>query len=354
MPVLRWLQHGSAKFVASLKLRTTLSGIVALILGIALITVVLVQRAERDTLASRRDSELHETARVAAVLSSRVVELQQVLRLVAGQIEASRLHDRAALERFLADRVVLRGMFGNVFIATPDGRVRAYAERDGVQVSTFGVGDRTYFQQTLAEGRPVVSEALPSRAIPEPVVVLTHPLQGPKGVHGVIGGALRLVSGDLLARVLQYQGDNDQDALLVVSDLQGRILAHPDPGLVLQPLERDPRLEGAWAGWVAMRSPLEPAGVTVERPDAVVSVAAVSGPQWLVWRVLPQKELLGPLHQARRHALAWAAVMVVATSLVLSLLTAWQLRPLHALARRAQRLFDTDVDPHAGWPTAGG
>jgi diguanylate cyclase (GGDEF)-like protein/PAS domain S-box-containing protein len=143
-------------------------------------------------------------------------------------------------------------------------------------------------------------------------------------------------------------------ALLVVSDLQGRILAHPNPSLVLQPLERDPRLEGAWAGWVAMRSPLEPAGVTVEMPGAVMSVAAVSGPQWLVWRVLPQKEFLGPLYQARRHALAWAAVMVVATSLVLLLLTAWHLRPLHALARRAQRLFDTGVDPHAGWPEAGG
>ncbi|WP_298233034.1 diguanylate cyclase [uncultured Azohydromonas sp.] len=354
MPVLRRLQRWSAQSGGSLKLRTTLSGIVALILGILLTTVVLVQRAERDTLASRRDSELHEAAHTAAVLSSRMVELQQALRLAAGQIDASWLHDRAALERFLMTQAVLRNLFGNIFVATPDGHVRAYAERDGVHAPAINVRDRTYFQQTLAEGRPVVSEALDSRVVPEPVVVLAHPLQGAKGVDGVIGGALRLVSGDLMAHVLHYQGPDDQSALLVVSDLQGRILAHPDPSLVLQPLEREPRLEGAWAGWEAMRSPLEPAGITVEVPGAVVSVAAVSGPQWLVWRVLPEENLLGPLHQARRQALDWAAVIVLLASLVLLLLTTWQLRPLRALARRAQRLFDTGVDPHAGWPEAGG
>jgi diguanylate cyclase (GGDEF)-like protein/PAS domain S-box-containing protein len=354
MPTLRWLQRWSGKCAGSLKLRTTLSGIVALILGIALITVVLVQRAEHDTLASRRDSELQETARIAAVISSRVVELQQALRLAGGQIDASRLHDRPALGRFLMDRVVLRNLFGNLFVATSDGRIRAFADRDGLHAPAISVRDRAYFQQTLAEGRPIVSEALTSRATPEPVVVLTYPLQGPKGIQGIIAGTLRLSSGDLLARVLQYQVHDDQGTLLVVTDLQGRILAHPDPGLVLQPLERDLRLEGMWASWVAMRSPLEPGGVTVELPGAVVSVAAVSGPQWLVWRVLPEKKLLGPLHQARRDALAWAAVMVVVASLVLLLLTAWQLRPLHALAHRAQRLFDAEVDPHAGWPAAGG
>lgn len=348
------LQRWLAKCAVSLKLRTTLSGIAVLVLGVMLITVVLVQRAEHDMLVNRRDSELHETARVAAVISSRVVELQLALRLVVHQIDATRLHDRATLERLLMDRVLLRSMFGNVFIATPDGHVRAYADRDGVREATFGVSDRTYFQQTVSEARPIVSEALPSRAIAEPVVVLTYPLQGNKGIAAVLGGALRLASGDLLAHVLQYQGRDDQDTLLVVSDLQGRILAHPDPALVLQPLEREPRLESAWAGWLAMRSPLEPAGVTVEMPGAVVSVAAVSGPQWLVWRVLPEQEFLRPLHQARRHALAWAAVMVVAASLVLLLLTTWQLRPLHALARRAQRLFDTDIDPHADWPKSGG
>jgi diguanylate cyclase (GGDEF)-like protein/PAS domain S-box-containing protein len=348
------LRRQAGRWSRSLKFRTTFCGIVALALGIVLITLVLVQRAEHDMLANRRDSELQETTRTAAVLSSRVVELQQVLRMTGNQLDASRLYDRAVLERFLLDKPVLRSMFSNLFIATSDGRVRAFVDAAGAHEVTFSVADRVYFQQTLAESRPIVSEALPSKAAPEPVVVLTYPLRGPKGVHGVIGGVLRLSSGDLMAHALQYQGRSEPGALLVVSDLQGRILAHPDPALTLQPLDRDARLDGAWAGWTAMHSPLEPAGVTVNVPGAVVSVAAVSGPGWLVWRVLPERDFLGPLHQARWHALSWATVMVVVASLVLLLLIAWQLRPLHALTRRAQSLLEAGLDPHTGWPKVGG
>lgn len=341
--------------LASLKLRLTLGSIAALTLGISVITVLLVQRAEHDMLAGQHERELAETVRTASVLSARVVALQNALRVTSEQLDERRLHDPAALERFFNDRAVLRNMFRNMLAATPDGHVRIYADRDGMLPATFHLSDRDYFRQTLAEDRPIVSEARLTLAQHEPVIVLTHPLRGPQGLYGVIAGSLRLRSGDLMSKVLQQQDvDNDHGTLVVVTDTEGRILGHPDGSRILQPLSGEPRLAGAWADWQRLRNPLEPAGVMVQQPGELVSVAAVSGPEWLVWRTLPESRVLEPLHDARRYALKWATAMVLLTSLGLLLLLAWQLRPLRALERRAQYLFDAGHDPHAGWPEVGG
>jgi hypothetical protein len=206
------------------KLRMTVAGVAALMLGIGVITLVLVQRAERDMLADQR--ELQEAVRTASVLSSRGLELQR-----AEQLDEGTLRDAAALDRFFHDRVVLRHMFSHVIAATSDGEVRAYADRNGVRPMPINVADRAYFRQTLAEERPVISEVLPSRAVHEPVLVLTQPLRDSRGVFGVINGTLWLRSGEMMAPMVPHQGGSDPDALLVVSDAQGRIqwLASRDP-----------------------------------------------------------------------------------------------------------------------------
>jgi diguanylate cyclase (GGDEF)-like protein/PAS domain S-box-containing protein len=337
-----------------LKLRMTMAGVAALLLGIGVITLVLVQHAERDMLTDQRERELQEAIRTASVLSSRVLELQRGLRVSAEQLDEATLHDAAALERFFHDRVVLRHMFSHVIAATSDGQVRAYADRNGVRPMPINVADRAYFRQTMAEGRPVISEVIPSRAVHEPVLVLTQPLRGSQGVFGIVNGTLWLRSGELMAPTVPYQGSSDPGALLVVTDAHGRILAHPDTQRVMESLSNEPQLGGVWAGWLQLGRRLESAGVSLAQPGAVVSVAGVAGPDWLVWRLLPEARLLAPLHAARRHALQWAAVMVLATSLVLLALVHWLLQPMRLLERRAQHLFDTQQDPHTGWPATGG
>ncbi|WP_157268428.1 sensor domain-containing diguanylate cyclase [Azohydromonas aeria] len=340
--------------LGTLRARLTLAGIALLMLVVFANTALLVQRADRALLAEERERELGETVRTAAVLASQVQELQGALRAVAEQLDEATLRDQAALERFMLDEVVLRRMFGNISAVTPDGRVRAYAERQGLRAVSFSVADRAYFREALVEGRPSISEPVTSRAVGEPSVVLAQPLRGPRGVYGVLSGTLRLGSQGLLAQVLQYRGPGEIDALLVVTDLQGRILAHPDRGRLLQPLATEPRLADAWVDWVRIGAPLESAGVTVQQPGELVAVAAVAGPQWLVWRTLPQRQLLAPLHEARRQALAWAAAMVLGASLVLMALVTLLLRPMRALQRRAQQLSDPAIDPLHGWPRAGG
>lgn len=338
----------------SLRLRMTLAGVAALTLGICLTTLLLVQRAERDTLRDQREREVQEAARTAIVLSSRVVELQNLLRIAGEQLTPATMRNPAALERFMHDRAVLRAQFSHMAVMSPDGQVRVYAEREGVRPLKLDIGQQPYFRQTVAEGRPIVSEVQPSRVTGDPVVVFTYPLHGPEGLYGVIGGAVRLGSGDLLTHAAQYLDLEGQDALLVLSDMQGRILAHPDAGRVMTRMADDPQLASAWTGWQLLRSPMEPSGVSVDLPGLITSVAAVNGPDWLLWRLQPEDQLLRPLHRARSQVLVGALVMVLVTSLVLLALVGRLLRPMRVLERRAQSLFDAGQDLQSGWPACGG
>lgn len=352
-PALTQLRARIASASGSLKLRITLGGIAALVLGIGLISVLLVNRAERDTLTAQRQRELGESVRMASVLSRRVVELQRALQVVAAQLDEATLADDAALERFIKSKPVLRGLFANVYVATPDGQMRLFADETGMRRPNLNISDRDYFRRTLAEGRPIVSEPIPGRVSGSPVVVFTHPVAGAGGIFAVLGGALRLANRDLMADLVDAQ-ESDADALLVVTDSQGRVLAHPDRARLLQPLSVDAGFATAFAAWVADGSPIEPSGIQLPQSGEVVSAAGVAGPNWMVWRQRPESELLAPLRSARRDALGWAAGLIAVLSLVLLAYLRWLLHPLALLEQRAQHLFDGQLAAQEGWPAEHG
>ena len=347
------LRQRMAWAMGSLKVQITLGGIAALVLGIGLITVLLVSRAERDTLNAQRQRELGESVRMASVLSRRVVELQRALQVVAAQLDEGTLTDSAALDRFINSKPVLRSMFANVYVATPNGEMIVFADEAGMRRPNLNIADRDYFRRTLAEGRPIVSEPLPGRISGGPVVVFTHPVTGPNGIFAVLGGALRLANRDLMADLVDAQ-ESDAEALLVVTDSTGRVLAHRDPKRLLQPLSGDAGFATAFAAWVADGSPIEPSGVQLPQAGEVVSAAGVAGPNWMVWRQRPESELLAPLRAARRDALGWAAALIALLSLAMWAYLWWLLRPLALLELRAQHLFDGQLDAQEGWPAEHG
>ena len=119
-----------------------------------------------------------------------------------------------------------RGLFTDVFVTSTDGRVRAYADSQGVHTPAVDVSDRDYFRRTVTERRPLISEPLTSRILAEPVVVFTHPLIDASGaVFGVLGGTLRLAEHGLLEEGANTS-DGDTSALTMVTDSRGRLLSH--------------------------------------------------------------------------------------------------------------------------------
>ncbi|MEQ1684434.1 MAG: diguanylate cyclase [Burkholderiaceae bacterium] len=337
----------------SLKLRITLGAIAGLVLGVGLTTAGLLRQAERDTLSAQRYREMSEAVRTASVLSRRVVDLQVALQATAARLDAPTLADDARLAAFMESQPVLRGLFANVFATAADGRMRVYADSSGIRHPEVNLSDRAYFKRTVEERRVLVSEPVPGRVLSEPVIVITAPLLAEARVYGVFGGVLRLASRDLLADLTDGV-DAEDGAVTIVTDSRGRILAHPARERLLQSLAQEERLSQAFAHWVEAGSAAEPAGINLAQADELVSAAGVAGTDWVVWRAVPQAELLAPLRAARRQALLWAAVLVVIVSLTTLLLLWWLLRPLTQLEHRAQHLFDGSQDAHAGWPEVGG
>lgn len=344
-----------AGWLPSLKWRLTLGSVLALSLAIALITTALLRRAEADLLAAQRQSELSEAARSAAVLSRRLIELQRVLAGVGTRLDAEILADEKKLLDFMDARSALLALYYSIVVAAPDGTTLARLDGQGARKPTQSVGDRSFFTRTLREERPIVSEPLISRFTGEPIIVLTYPLKGAAGVNGIGGmllGTLPLGNRDLLADMVD-QHHVESQTLLVVSDAQGRILAHPDKSRLLKNLSDEPRLSAAYAAWVAAGGIVEPTGLSLHQPGDLITAAGVPGPDWLVWRVLPQAELLAPLQAARHHAWLWAAGVLPLLSVLALLLIGVALKPLAQLQRRASSLFDGS-QAEADWPVARG
>ena len=356
-PTVKTVPTWLAKQLRSIKTRIALSVLATLAIGIALTTLMLVGDAERDTLAAGRALELREGARSAATLSHRVVSLQRALAATAGMLDESIASDPPKLAAFMASQPILREMLTGVFVAAPDGRVLVSIDAAGVRKPQLNIADRDHFKRTLAEGRAIISEPLMGRLAAGPVVLLSHPLRNPAGIYGVIGGSLRLDARDLLEDLADDQEDGVQ-SLIVVTDKKGVILAHPVRARLMQSISTEPRMADGFADWLAMGGAsggaIEPAGLFVRQAGQVLTVAGVPGPDWLVWRAVPESTLLAPLRVAGRKAMVWAALIAAGGSLSILAILGWFLSPLTQLKHRAGHLFEAGSDVHAGWPDVAG
>jgi hypothetical protein len=342
-----------AAALQSLKWRLTAGMLLALTLGLLALGAALLGRAGNDTVDAQRIYEIEDAAQTAAVLSRRVIELQRALQAVAGRLDAATLEDEAKLLAFFADQPVLLSMFHSFAVTDADGRARVRHDARGLHRTPLSLAGVDHLRQTVAERRPVISPPLASRVTGEPIVVLTQPLANASGVYGVMLGTLQLVRRELLADLVDLRRE-DSRALMVVTDGEGRILVHPDSERVMQALATEPHFAQAHNRWVAAGRPIEPAGLSFEQPGALVSAAGVAGPDWVVWRALPEQQLLAPLRAARGFALAWGAGLLAAMALMTLGLMGLELKPLARLERRAKRLFDGALPPGAGWPEARG
>ncbi|MGI4779881.1 MAG: sensor domain-containing diguanylate cyclase [Janthinobacterium lividum] len=338
----------------SLKLRMTLGGVAALMTGIGLIAYLLVGRAERDMLVIEQQREISEAVRAASFLSQRVVDLQRALQAFSQQFEGAALDDPVALDRFARSTPLLKDMFSMLFVAGMDGRLRIYVDDTGVKYPEIDISDRAYFRRTIGEGQPQISEVVSSRVSGALSIVFAQPIRGASGVYGMLGGSLRMKSRDFLNNLVDSPSSDVLAGAVIVTDAKGIVLAHADARRIGKSLSDEPRLHGAFETWLQSGASVEPQGLLLAQVGEVVSAAGVPGPDWMIWRIRDEEQLLAPVRDARRHALIVAAALIVMLSSATFALLAWLLRPLELLKDRAQHLLDGQLEPQEGWPAASG
>jgi hypothetical protein len=108
-----WLRLENA--LGSLKARITMGGIMALVLGIGVITTILVGRTEHDLLQVQRQREMSEAVRTAGLLGHNVVQLQRGARVGGPRCSTSQmLADPVRLKEFMRTKQVVRNFFASM------------------------------------------------------------------------------------------------------------------------------------------------------------------------------------------------------------------------------------------------
>ncbi len=337
------------RLVRSLKAKLLLGGVAALVVGITLTVLALLMVAERRLLLERRQAELGHAQRQATLLEQRLATFHRALAAASGRLTAAHLADQAAQTALLESLPVLREMFASVYIADTAGQVLVVHDERGYRRPGVYVTDRSYFQRAL-QGGYSISEPIVGRISGQPLVLLAQPVIIDGHVAAVLGGSLILASGELLGGIADpVKGDDDQ--LVVVTDAQGRILAHPDAKLLAESIAAEPRLAAASQRLATSGAAPGAAGVDLSSDEDLVTVVGIASAEWRVWRHRSREAVLAPLAAGRRDVLLGAALLVLVLSGVLALSLGWLLHPLQELQRRAHRLFDGDLLPDEGWPS---
>jgi diguanylate cyclase len=336
------------EWFGSVKLRIAAGGMAALLLGIAVTAWQLTGHAQRDLLRQAQERAETQVRWLATSLNVRLRHMSAALDRTAAHWPEGEV-DAATLGRLLEAHLPPGVLFSNAYAAAPDGRVLVHVDSAGWRVPNVSVADRDYFRAVMAGGGLVISDPVPGRISNEPVVTFSRPVERDGVIVAVVGAALRLASHDLLDLPAAAQGSIN--GLVVVTDGQGRILAHPERSRIARPLSEEPRLAAAFETWRATGRPLN--GGRSESVDETLVVSAgetLAG--WQVWRSVPQAPMLETLEQARNLALRDASVLAVVLIVGMLVFLAWQLNPLRRLEQRAAALLAGD---HTGdWPRASG
>ena len=330
LPLRRW--------AGTLKFKIVVMAMVTAVLAAAGTASWMLARTQASIQQLLLDSAADDRERTAALLTSKVNLLQDLLKAAVRKLPAEAWGDPQAMARQLQERPALNALFNAVFAATPDGRMLARLE-GGVPTNELpSVADREYFKQVLKSDQPVISAALRGKVSKAPLVIFVVPALGPDGrVVGVLGGSLALQSSALFLEMrtdVHSSGSRD-----LVIDRRGRILSHPDTARVMSPAESEPGLGPTVRAWLDSGSPIITEGSARVDQGYLVSEAGIPLTDWVHVRLTPAAQAFAPVAEAQATAWRAAVGVGVVAGLLAGVLAYRMTRPISRLKARADALL---------------
>lgn len=338
--------------LGSLKTRLAVAGaalIAASVLLAALVTLRVIDVRVRDAVIDGEAAQMQLTSRIVA---GRLLTRQLALRQLANAFDVRRLDDGEALLAWLKQNRALLTLFDSIFVVKPDGRLVAYMDPRETRLADIDVGDRAYFRQTVAERVPQISEPVTGRVTGGANIFFTMPIAAAeKGrVDAVIGAGLLLSQRELVADLVDGETNSETGRVTAIFDAKGRLVAHPDPKLLLQSADADRRLASTLAAWRASGGGAEPSVSARQADGHFVAMAGVPLADWNIVSSTPEEALLGSITQARRRALWLALGLAAVGGAALWGTTLWLLLPFDRMKRRAAAMALLESAEPEPWP----
>ncbi len=342
----------AVRLLGSLKTRLALAGavlIAASVIFAALGALRLIDERVKEAVLDTEAAQMRLTARI---VSGRLLTRQLALRQVANGFDAQRLHDSAALVEWLGQQRALLTLFDSIFVAAPDGRLLAYMDVRELKPIDLNVADRPYFQRTLAERVPQISEPTKGRMTGAANIFFTMPIAGAtKGsVDAVIGAGQLLTGRELVADLVDGESSSEIGRITAIFDRSGQLVAHPDAKALLQPAEGDPRLASTVHAWRSSGGVVEPSVSARRVGGYFLTMAGVPLADWNIVTSTPEAALLGSITQARQRALWLALAFAALGGAALWGATLWLLKPFDRVKRRAGAMALLESAEPGPWP----
>ncbi|MGA0612829.1 diguanylate cyclase [Caldimonas sp. KR1-144] len=314
--------------MGTLKLRLAIAGAFVIAISVAVTVVQAIGEMQARTEGSIIESNLG-VAQLAASLSASVVDRERALSAAAQDWPRGQLADPQRVQAFLAQTAVLRMLFNDVTVVAGGS---ADLPARPMPVATRAQGAATH------TGHVMLAAPLPTGETRPPYVA----------------GVLRLDETNFLSGIAAAAALDAGNIRTIVADQQGRVLAHAERQKLMTAIDDEPGLRGIVERWRRQGSPLEPAPWTERSGDRFAAMAAVPGTDWVVFRVANAEALFGEATRSASRTVALGLLVGLAGALAIFAITAWFMRPMGQLSRRALRAVDAHQAPAEGWPAASG
>jgi two-component system sensor histidine kinase/response regulator len=319
----------------SIKTKVTLLATLFFLTALGLLSAIQLYYIKGEMQRVLADQQLGFVSRVADEIDQKLSLNLDALVAAAGVIPPQAMNDARMLEKILAERVVLRTLFNDLFVYSGEGIV--LADLPALGRRGMNVSDQENFRGAMASGKGYISKPFVGRFLKQPVVSMTAPIFDKEGnIIGVLSGSLSLVGRNFLGNLGEAKVGKTgsfalftRDRMIVVSRDKERIMTRGPPRGV------SPYFDNATSGRDGSEE-----GVNSRGLHAIYSYSQLEKLPWVLVASLPIQEAYAPVQATQRR--------IIEVTLVLALLIApaiWYgagrlLRPLLVLRDTIRRFRD--------------
>ena len=280
-------------------------------------------------------SHIHETvARVAGEADAFIDKHQSGLLMMARLFEQNSQLDAGQATPMIRKMRLVYPLFRTIAYINPQGRIIAADPSVGLNGQSlvgYDVSDRVYVKESVATGRPYISDVFIGRQLGAvPIVAMTAPVKNPDGsLRGIVYGSLECSRFQDLNQALQFLSDGE----VVILDQQKRVISSSrgTPFVPSQTLPEDSRVrDGSGLFQEIQRHRSDGSG------ERRVASAQRTGAGWTVIVSQPLNTVVSESINYYLATASWVLIGLLLSMLGASWFSARLTRPVEGLAARVR------------------